>query len=231
MMGSYNTPMALGREPFTAGFFAICAPILFPVMLVIVVTSVSAPDGALSLTASWMTVCVAVALQFAALSFWSDMIGAGPFAGVMSTTREWILAAIVAGPFILFVPAMLVGMMMPEQSNWVYRDGVDPEVFERANWTLSFLFYAVILAPVVEEVTFRGVAMGAAIARGISPVIAAIIASAAFTLPHMQYTLPAMFAVFVTGLGLAALRLLSGTVIVPIVAHMSANAASFLMQL
>ena len=223
--------MALGREPLTAGFFAICAPILFPVMLVTVVIVAAAPDGGLSLGASWITVCVAVALQFAALSYWSDMIGAGPFAGAMRTTQEWILAAIVAGPFILFVPVILVGMMMPEQSNWVYRDGVDPEAFERANWTLSFLFYAVILAPVVEEVTFRGVAMGAAISRGVNPVIAAVIASAAFTLPHMQYSLPAMFAVFVTGLGLAALRLLSGTVIVPIAAHMSANTASFLMQL
>jgi len=223
--------MALGREPLTALFFVLCAPILFSTLIIEGSSAILAPNEGFPLSVIWMLRCFAVALQFAVLSYWSDMIGAGPFAGAMRTTQEWVLAAIVLGPLILYLPAMLVGMMMPEQSDWVYRDGVDLEAFERANWTLSFLFYAILLAPVVEEVTFRGVAMGAAMARGVNPVIAAVIASAAFTLPHMQYTLPAMFAVFVTGLGLAALRLLSGTVTVPIAAHMSANTASFLMQL
>jgi len=47
----------------------------------------------------------------------------------------------------------------------------------------------------------------------------------------LQYSLPAMAVVFFTGLGFAGLRLLSRSILVPILAHMAANAAMILMQL
>ena len=79
------------------------------------------------------------------------------------------------------------------------------------------------MAPVVEEITFRGIAFGALVARGIGPVAAIILSSLAFAISHLQYSPAAMLVVFLSGVGFAVLRVLSGTVIVPIVAHAAAN--------
>lgn len=228
-MGPYNTPIALAREPWTAAFFAFCAPLLFPVITITVATALLSPGATLSTSAGWMAICIAVGMQFMALSLWSEAIGAGAFAGKMTTTYLWVLIAIFIGPVLLYGPMSLISMVMPQAGDWIFRDGVDPEAFTKPNWTLSFLFYALILAPVVEEVTFRGVAMGAILSRGINPIVAVVIASIAFTLPHMQYSNIAMIGLFVSGLGFAALRLLSATIIVPIIAHISANSVSFIL--
>lgn len=228
-MGPYNTPLALSREPLTAAFFTFCAPLLFPVIAVALATALFAQGETLSTSAGWMVVCIGVGLQFLALTLWSEAIGAGPFAGRMATTYHWVLIAIIAGPIMLYGPMTVIGALMPQNEDWIFREGMDPDVFTRANWTISFMFYAIILAPVVEEVTYRGVAMGAILSRGFGPVVAAVIASIAFTLPHIQYTNLAMLGVFVTGLGFAALRVLSGTIIVPIIAHISANLISFIL--
>ncbi len=221
MTGRYNTPLALAREPWTAAFFTLCAPLLFPVVLGAVIGA----SGQVEPGAGWLVICVAAALQFALVSVWSRWLGAGPFAGSMRTGMGWVLAALIAGPVILNAPEQLIEAVIGGQGDWIYRDGEQPESLRRSNWSLSFVFYVILLAPIVEEVTYRGVAMGTMLARGFNPVLAAIIASAVFTLMHTQYSPVAMLAVFVSGLGLAALRLMSGTVIVPIIAHMAANIA------
>lgn len=222
--GRYNTPLALAREPWTAAFFTLCAPLLFPVILI----AIMGGGGQVPTATVWLVVCIAAALQFALVSVWSNWLGAGPFAGSMRTGMGWMLAALIAGPLLLNAPEQLIEAVIGGQGDWIYREGGPPESLKRANWSLSFVFYIIVLAPVVEEVTYRGVAMGAMLTRGFNPVLAAIIASAVFTMLHTQYTPLAMLAVFVSGLMLAALRLMSGTVIIPIIAHMAANAALFI---
>jgi len=227
---AFNTPLALAREPWTAAFFALCAPLLFPILVLLVAQAVMvAPGEQLALPTSWLLSCFAVALQFAVVSLWSDWLGAGPFAGAMRTSRTWLFAAIIIGPLLLNAPEQLVEAILGGNGDWIYRESYDPEIFAGSSQSLSFLFYVMLLAPIVEEVTYRGVAMGAMLSRGINPIAAAILASIAFTLPHTQYSPAALLVVFVTGLGLAALRLLSGTIIVPIIAHIAANAATFLL--
>ncbi len=227
-MGPYRTPLALGREPWTAAFFGLCAPLMFPIFALALVQSMAGDE--LSLAASWTTACVAAALQFAVVSVWSQRIGAGPFAGAMDAPQHWLLIGLAVGPILLFAPFVTIDMFMPEGAQWAYRDGVDLDAFSRANWTMSFILYGVLVAPVVEEVTYRGVVMGAIMARGGSPAAAAVLSSMAFALPHMQYSGLGIAAVFVSGLGLAALRVFSGTIIVPIVAHMAANGMSFILS-
>lgn len=116
------------------------------------------------------------------------------------------------------------------EAGWQYRSEVNEAIFDPQNWSLAYIFVAVIMAPVVEEVAFRGVAFGAIVARGLSPAAAIMLSSVAFAFSHLQYSPAAMFVVFLSGVGFAVLRLLSGTVIVPIIAHMTANANVLLLN-
>ena len=87
-----------------------------------------------------------------------------------------------------------------------------------------------IYSPLVEEVTFRGIALGTLIARGLSVPAAVVLSSLAFAISHLQYSPAAMFVVFLSGVGFAILRLMSGTVLVPIIAHAAANADVLLLN-
>ncbi|MEM9225327.1 MAG: CPBP family intramembrane glutamic endopeptidase [Pseudomonadota bacterium] len=238
MSTSFNTPPALGREPWSVFFWTLCAPFLFPVLVMTLAGAFVSFEGVMSqdnpsreqLGAVWLVVCIGSTLQFAALSIWSNHIGAGPFAGSMTATFNWITAALVLGPLLLIVPSVIVSAIMAGQEDWQFSGEVNRAVFQMENWTLAYIVYGVLIAPVLEEVTFRGVALGALISRGISPYAAAVLSSAAFAFIHLQYSPAAMAVVFVTGLGFAALRLLSGSILVPILAHMAANGNMFLLQ-
>lgn len=229
MSGPYGTPMALGREPFTAFFWAIFAPVLFltgSALLASFFYPPFEPGTAAEIQAhqlSWVFACLGMLAWFAAMSFWSDAIGASPFAGRMHADGRWLVIGVIAGPILLIVPSLLISSFMSEDG-WQYRGEVNTEIFAPQNWSLAYIFMAVVLAPIVEEVTFRGVAFGAVIAKGWGPGAAIFLSSAAFALSHLQYSPAAMFVVFLTGIGFAVLRMLSGTLIVPIVAHMAANA-------
>lgn len=229
MTGPYNTPLGLAREPLMAFFWVILAPVLFLTLgaylaqLVIPEFRPGSPEELGAYKTLWLFSCLAMALWFALMSSWSNWLGAGPFAGRMRTEGRWIVIALIAGPLVLLVPSFVAAGFMTEDG-WQYRQAINEEAFAPANWTLIYIFLAVIMAPIVEEVTFRGVAFGTLIARGLSPAAAIMLSSVAFALIHMQYSPVAMFVVFISGIGFAILRLLSGTVVVPIIAHSAANA-------
>ena len=125
---------------------------------------------------------------------------------------------------------MIANIAMAGQEGWAYADDYDPSWDAKANWSLTTIFFVALLAPIVEEVAFRGVAMGAMLARGINPYASATIASFVFMTTHFQYSPAALAVVFVAGLGFSALRLLSGSMLVPIVAHISANGLVLWLQ-
>ncbi len=229
MRGLFNTPLALSKEPLTAIFWVVLAPIVFlygaaffarPFFGDITPGTQSELDAYKTL---WLFTCLGMVVWFALMSLWSDWIGAGPFAGAVRAERHWFIIALIAGPLLLLIPNIVASMFMTEEG-WQYQAEINEEAFAPTNWSLAYIFIAVIMAPVVEEVTFRGVALGALIARGLSPVGAVVLSSVAFAFIHLQYSPAAMGVVFVTGVGLAVLRLLSGSVGVAIVAHAAANA-------
>lgn len=228
----YNTPSALRKEPFTAAFWTLCAPFLFPVLGVFLLGLVwpgfnqviDGTDGtARSISLLWTALAVVHLVHFGILSIWSERIGAGAFAGPMRASQNWIIAAILLGPVILIVPNLVAAAIAGGQEGWEYSRDVDTSFFARENWGIAYLVFALILAPILEEVTFRGVALGAMLVRGVPPFMAAAISSAAFTFLHLQYSIPALLVVFVAGMGFAWLRLKSGSMIVPILAHIAAN--------
>ena len=229
MMGPYQTPLALAREPMMAFFWAVLAPIIFLSGAALLAVSfipqfeTGSVEEIQAYQSLWFVSCIAMAAWFAVMSAWSNWLGAGPFAGQMTTNSTWFMTAAILGPLLLLVPNLVVASFMTEDG-WQYSGEVNQDVFQPQNWTLAFIFVSVIMAPVVEEVAFRGIAFGALIARGLSPVGAVVLSSFAFAFSHLQYSPAAMLVVFVTGIGFAILRLLSGTIIVPIIAHSSANA-------
>ena len=235
MSESYRTPLALGRDPLVALFWVIFAPILFlqssgliaAMFLTPFETGTEAEIKAYQFL--WRVNCVVMFVWFALLSYWSNWIGASPFAGRIRVDMRWLVVGIMLGPALILLPSFVVGSLMPE-GEWRYRESFNTDIFAPHNWTLAYVFMAVVMAPVVEEVTFRGVALGALISRDIGPVAAIILSSAAFALIHMQYSPAAMLVVFLSGVGFAILRLVSGTVSVPIVAHAVANADVLVLQ-
>ena len=141
----------------------------------------------------------------------------------MRASQNWIVAAILLGPVILIAPNLIAALLAGGEQGWEYSRDVDTSFFARENWGIAYLVFALVLAPILEEVTFRGVALGAMLTRGVPPIMAAVLSSAAFTFLHLQYSVPALLVVFVAGLGFAWLRMKSGTMLVPILAHIAAN--------
>ncbi len=229
MTGPYQTPLALAREPLMAFFWAVLAPVLFLTGAALVAAefipdfSPGSPEEVQAYHTLWLASCVSMALWFATMSLWSDWLGAGPFAGRMSADSTWLMIAVIVGPLLLISPSLVVGSFMTEEG-WQYSGDINQAVFAPQNWSLAYIFVAILMAPIVEEVAFRGIALGALLSRGISPAGAVVLSSFAFAFSHLQYSPAAMFVVFLSGVGFAVLRLISGTILVPILAHMSANA-------
>lgn len=102
---------------------------------------------------------------------------------------------------------------------------------ERADYTYEMslghmpgeVLWTVITAPIFEEMTFRGLLLGCLLARGWNPWIAITVTAAAFASTHGQYYLPGLASVFVGGLLFGALRVLTGGIAAPILAHMAMN--------
>jgi len=111
----------------------------------------------------------------------------------------------------------------------MYRDGADTRMFAPERLTPSLVAFAVILAPVVEEIAFRGIALGCLLARGWSPWMAAALTSAGFAAVHMQYAPIALIPVFAAGFLFAWLRIQTGSIGPSIVAHASANAVALVL--
>lgn len=235
MLGPYQTPLALAREPLMAFFWAVLAPVLFLTGAALVASefvsdfSTGSPEEIAAHHTLWFASCVSMALWFGTMSIWSNWLGAGPFAGRLETDSTWLLTAAMIGPLLLIGPSIAVGSFMTEDG-WQYNGEVNEAVFAPQNWSLAYIFVAILMAPVVEEVAFRGVAFGALVARGISPAGAVVLSSFAFAFSHLQYSPAAMLVVFLSGVGFAVLRLMSGSIMVPIVAHMSANAVVLLLN-
>ncbi len=234
-MGPYQSPLALGRDPLVAFLWVVIAPVVFLQSSVFITTLFLTPfdPGTAAEVAayqlSWRIGCIVTFVWFAALTYWSDWIGAGPFAGRMRVDTRWLVVAIMLGPALILLPSFVVDSLMQDEQ-WQYRTPRNADLFAPQNWTLAYIFWVVLLAPVIEEITFRGVALGALLSRNVGPIAAVILSSAAFALIHMQYSPAALLVVFISGIGFAILRLVSGTVSVPIVAHAVANADILVLQ-
>ncbi len=95
--------------------------------------------------------------------------------------------------------------------------------YRTAGWLPAFWLAAVAAAPLFEETLFRGLLLGGLRRSRLGAAGAALLTAAAFALPHLQYDLYDVAAVFVLGLLLAAVRLATGSTLLTIALHAASN--------
>lgn len=231
LLAPYAIPSALVRRPFAAVFWPVIAPTLTLYAVAFAISpfagdwlSRTLGEGG-SVEARWLLFTLAHFVLFAAMSAWSDQIGAGPFAGPVRISREWLGVASVTGPLVHIIAISVVTALFSNgDPDWMYREGFDTSLFSPSAITPIMVAFLVLLAPLVEEVAFRGIALGCLIGRGWSPLLASVLTSAVFAGLHGNYVLPALIPVFITGLYLSFLRIASRSMAAPIAAHVSTNA-------
>ena len=237
-MGPFNSPLPLAKEFWSSMAWVLCGYTVFTLLFFQLALAISPEtfydaQGSRGERFYWgvnLVGAVSAGALIFALSEWSNWIGAGYFAGKLKGECGWFLIAIFASPVIWITLTMIMNAVMGGGGDWVYADAESAEYASAMTLTLSGAFYAVILAPVLEELTYRGVGMGAILARGWHPFVAIGMMSAFFAAIHVQYSLAAMFVVFVGGIWFGILRLMSGSVGVAIAAHISINATLTLLQ-
>ena len=235
LSGPYNSPLALGVRPWGSLFFSFWAVFVFSTamqeFLVFIapefMQAVSAGETPDALQAGWTVILIGYAVTLFLTMSWAEYIGAGPFAAAMKTEPDWMLIGLAGGPMILIVGNVIAAMAFSGgDPNWHLQDGVDTKAMSaEATSGIAFAFTVVFLAPVLEEIAYRGIGLGCLLARGWPPLLAAAIVTLLFTLAHMHLSPPAMLPVFAAGAFFAWLRIRSGSLAPCIAGHMAANTA------
>ena len=131
--------------------------------------------------------------------------------------------AIAAEAVLLFVHGLVLSQLCDGSSNFQTQGN---EIRAAMNSPLAalFLFNTIILAPVTEEVLFRGFLLPSWSRSWLGPIGAVAATSAIFAAMHIQYDLCGMLAVGLAGCVYGWLRLRSGSLLPPILAHCMGNA-------
>lgn len=87
---------------------------------------------------------------------------------------------------------------------------------------LTFGLVMIVAAPIAEELAFRGLMFSALLKRGVPPWLVVLITALVFAALHLEPTRLALL--FVAGIVLGVVRLRTGSLTAPIVAHMVINA-------
>lgn len=126
------------------------------------------------------------------------------------------LIAIVATGIVEAILYIGLGYDIREDTSWLSKGTHSPL------W-LGAVVMAVVLAPLWEELTFRGFLLSALAQTRLGFWGGAVIANMAWTALHGSYSLPGLVSVFVAGIVMSWLLWRTGSIRVPIVAHAMAN--------
>lgn len=151
---------------------------------------------------------------------WRDAFG-GPSAFLRNVRRGLVY-------YVAAMPAVVISALL-------YREGLAKLGYEigpqgviallldpgRSPWLKTYIaFFAVAVAPVVEEALFRGVALPVA-SRTVKPGVAIVAVSLLFAAIHVH--VPSFVPLFVIALAFSAAYLYSGSIVVPVVMHAAFN--------
>ncbi|HLH12487.1 MAG TPA: CPBP family intramembrane glutamic endopeptidase [Methylovirgula sp.] len=135
-------------------------------------------------------------------SAWRSIIGFMPVAQHLKDKRLWIIAGLALVYSVAATAAL--GYFYPKSETWLTMPS------DRPSFVLLF-FLAVVLAPITEELLFRGwIYTSLRSSLGLWPAV--ILSAAFFGLAHYESTHLYALAVFPLGLALAAIRERSGSV-------------------
>lgn len=130
-----------------------------------------------------------------------------------------------------WIAGWIVWMIVAEM---IYRKlGMVPERWQgRSGSTLAVLFASmVVLAPLAEELVFRGLVYWRLSPTAAGPIGAIVIAAVIFAAIHYQYGPKEWLFILIDGLLLGLARHQSGSLYVPIVMHMLGNFYAFYQRM
>lgn len=141
----------------------------------------------------------------------------------------WILLLFLADHAFSILVENVTLFLTGEDALPLYKPGYEFEM----TWDVlpADMFLGWIAAPIAEEFVFRGLVMGVLLARGWNPILVVVIASALFTITHTQYYLSGLAMVFASGCLFGLLRLRSGGLLAPMIAHTLLNASITCFQI
>lgn len=193
--------------------------------------------------------------DLAAVGLAAVLIGVAALGGAGADTlglaREHLGRGLVVGLAALAVVAVavVVAALVPATSGFLDDDRVDVP-FASMVWQVGFV--VVVATAIPEELAFRGLLLGAG-REAWGPWTAALVSSALFGLWHISPTLATMHdnattadvatspagqvalvvgsvaVTFVAGLVFSALRLWSGSLVAPVIAHVATNGIAFVV--
>jgi membrane protease YdiL (CAAX protease family) len=83
---------------------------------------------------------------------------------------------------------------------------------------------AIIVAPLTEELLFRGYILGGALRRGVRPAVAVVLTTFLFSIIHSQYQGVGVAMAFGAGVVFSLMRLSTNSLVLPVLAHILVNA-------
>ena len=234
MMGDYKLTkhdFLLSAYPGHAFFFTMLAQLVYAFVvfglagsLIPEIAEAARGEGENSTEILWKMTVVLQVVILLHLTLWAERVGAGPFAGDVRTTPKWVGIGIFGAPLLQFLAIIFAYTVLADGGeNWAYRNEEARDFVNAATIGPVMIASLVLLAPIIEEVAFRGVALSCLLGRGVPVLVSIGIQAVGFTALHLQYTPAAMFTVFVLGLFLGWLRVASKSISAPILAHMAVN--------
>lgn len=227
--------MALGVRPWGCLFFSFWALFIISVgvqgLLTVIAPAFTEAavlgDTSDGLQARWQIILFGYVATLFLTMVWAEQIGAGPFAASMKTDGNWLVVGIIGSPLILIASGVLMSMLFSGgDPNWQLRNSEDAAAFsDEATAGLAFVFALVFLAPILEEIAYRGIGLGCLLSRGWDAWGSAFLVTILFTLAHTHYTPAALVPVFLTGLFFSWLRIRSGSLAPSMAGHIAANAS------
>jgi membrane protease YdiL (CAAX protease family) len=129
------------------------------------------------------------------------------------TRKEWLFWFSLYIPVVIFGEAWYFGFGLNEGRNWEYPLAV---MIIRA-------IGIIILAPISEELLFRGVIFKRIADSRLGPISAVILTTVIFTAVHFQYGIMDRVTIFVDSLFWGWVRYKTGSAILPAAMHMFSN--------
>jgi hypothetical protein len=146
-------------------------------------------------------------------------------------TFEDSLAAVPppAGWMRTWIPVLIVFAMASDMLTWMLGKPIVPE-FMQVAWAtterFSFAFAAIAVAPVMEELIFRGFLISGLRPTRLGASGAVLVSSIVWAAIHGQYDLYGMATIFALGVLLGTTRVKTGSVLAPIALHALYNMIS-----